>query len=259
MFGQGNENKVAVLMALDGDSYVKTKNGENKLELPYFFTHKDLIDVKTGKVELLKSSGEEIVLVAGESYKIEEDKELELININEFYTNLSQEKYFNQSQSNSALTVRGQKMDIVLFPISSKLADKEHAFIICDLKTTENIEIELDVINMQNDELIFSKKNIESTEIALKNIPLQQGNEYVWTMKIDGKETDQIGLITYLDNKKQEDLVRFELTDKADYIRAYQYYVGNEFWFAAKRTIQLGTEAYPETDLFIYLLEMMVN
>ncbi|MBI9067430.1 MAG: DUF928 domain-containing protein [Salinivirgaceae bacterium] len=259
VFGQIDKIKVAVLMAVNGDSYVKNKTGETKLEIPYFFQDKDVIEVRTGKVEILNSNGSELTLNKGDAYHIEIGKDAALLNVEEFYTNLSKEKYFTQSQSNSALTVRGQKTNIVLFPISSKLANKNQAFITCHLKTTEIVVIELEVLNMQNDEIVYSSKNITSTEIALNEMPLLPGQDYVWTLKADGKETDQIGLITYLDTEKQKALLQFNLKQKVDYLKAYQYYAEKELWFAAKRTIQMAAQAYPETDLFEYLLKMMLK
>jgi len=259
IFGQTNKMKVAVLVAVTGDSYVKNKTGETKLEIPYFFQNNDVIEVKTGKIEILNTNGSEVILNQGDVYSIEIRKDAVLLNIEEFYTNLSKEKYFTQSQSNSALTVRGQKTNMILFPISSKLANKNQAFITCNLKTAEIVSIEIEVLDMQNDELVYSNKNITSPEIALKDIPLLQGKDYVWTIKADGKEIDQIGLITYLNIEKQEELLQFSLKKKIDYLKAYQYYAENELWFAAKQTLQIAAQTYPKTDLFEYLLKMMLK
>ncbi len=259
LFGQKTKPKLALLLAINGEAFVNNKSGESKLNIPYFFENNDVVTVKTGSVEILQANGEEIILEAGKTHKITTSKDAELLKIDEFYTKLSKERHFTQSQSNSALTVRGQSVNMVLFPISSKLAYIDNAFITCNYKTTHKVTVELEVYNMLNDELVYSNKNILHTEIALNKIPLQQGNEYIWMIKADGKETDQIGLITYLDKSKQETLLHFELENKIDFLKAYQYYSNNELWFAAKHTIKLGAEKYPETHLFGYLLEMMVK
>ncbi|NOQ28213.1 MAG: hypothetical protein GQ564_22855 [Bacteroidales bacterium] len=259
LFGQKTKPKLALLLAIKGEAYVNSKSGENRLNIPYFFENNDVITVKTGSVELLQANGEEIKLEAGKTHKITLGKDTESLKIDEFYINLSKERYFTQSQSNSALTVRGQSVNVVLFPISSKLANIDNAFITVDFKTTEEVIVELEVFNMLNNELVYSNKNISKTEIALNEIPLQQGHDYIWMIKADEKETDQIGLITYLDKTKQETLQQFELNNKIDFLKAYQYYTNNELWFAAKHTIKLGTEKYPETDLFGYLMKVMLK
>ena len=94
---------------------------------------------------------------------------------------------------------------------------------------------------------------IKSKEVSLKDVGFKPGKSYYWSLK--ARDVLDIGIINVWTDEKQAELKKFTYNEKIDYLTAYNYYKEQELMYDARHVLKMAIGKYPESDLFVYLLE----
>ncbi len=247
------QNNSAALLSFEGEgNYYRGRKNAN-LKFPMLFNSGDKIKLTKGNASLLIADGSEINLKAGREFQIphlKKDEMLVTLDASIF------QDYVVQSQSNSLITVRGDSVSLTLYPISSKVINPKNSEIFW-LTNSKKLNYNFVIDHASTLSEVYRKEGFFDLKIELKQMNLLPGVEYTWTLSVKDSKLEQFGLISVLTDEERLGLPKFKLVSKMDYIKAYQYYEKNEFYFDAYNLIEKATRKYPKTDLFKYMLLKM--
>ena len=247
---QTNNNFAALLLSFHGKGTVVQDGFTSEIELPQSYKINDTLLLSEGKASLLLASGNEVRLSAGDKYIVPAVAPKDMIAPVD--PSLFGD-YEIQTQSNSAFTIRGNDAKLHIYPLSSKLIDPAEAILFWKIKDAKDVSISFSVIQLSSDEKIVDVNVAEDDYLSLDNIEFEKGEEYYWLFSIENTDMEEMGAITVLDNAEINELPEFKLDKKADYLKAYNYYMKNEFYFHAYEIIVEAQDRYPEANLFSYL------
>ena len=245
------QNNTAAFVHFKGEGVYKRGNKQQKLDFPMLFNSGDKIQINSGEAVILLANGEEANLSPQKEYTVPKIKKSEMIV--EFDASVFQD-FVAQSQSNSSITVRGDSLNLILYPISSKLTNKKRSEIIWQF-TDGNSSFDFEIYDSNTFDLLFSKKKFKGNSLNLNEIELLAGNDYTWNLKIVNTKAEQLGLISVVDEDEINKLPKADLTNKLSVVKVYQYYVKNEYYFDAYNLMKKANEKYPNISLFSYILD----
>lgn len=255
--GQGSKDYVAMLFALDGEG-VYTRDGKSEnLMVPQNYLKGDKILLSSGTATLMLFSGDEITLKANEEYTVsgttggagDSEKSTTLQSVSE----LIDEDHERISQRNAAYKVRGAFSAVKAFPSLSGLIDGSYAEVVLNVDVDAGFQLSLEVYDQETDEIIWYLDRIKTKEVSLRDVDFKPGKSYYWSLK--ARDVLDIGIINVWSDEKKSDLKEFAFNEKIDYLTAYNYYKDKELMYDARHVLKVAIEKYPESDLFLYLLE----
>lgn len=252
---QTDEEYTATLMSFNGSGQYIREGKASDIKFPQHFKQGDKIKISEGEVSILIASGEEVIVKKGQLYEIPEFKDN---NLASFDPDLFRD-YDIQSQSNSAFKVRGEEVKVRIFPMSTKLIDNSNATLHWLFANNETMPVNIAIYNLNNDKEILNKKIEKTTSLDLSTVDFTEGEEYYWIFSVEGNSQEQMGAISVINKNQKEKLPEFKFKTKADFLRAYSFYMKNEYLFEACSALSRACSKYPNVDLFKYLKEKSVN
>ncbi len=249
------QKNAGAFLSFVGEGNCTSGNSTKTLIFPMLFNGGDKIKLTKGTANLILANGKEVSVSISAEYEIPQMKKEEMIV--ELDASVFQD-YNVQSQSNSTIAVRSsgsksESVNLMLFPISSKVIDKSKARILWKINSSSKITPTIkfsDVITLDE---VYKLKGLSTNEIYLKDIPLKEGTQYTWAFITFVTNSEQNGIIELLSEKEKSALPHFTYGSKSEYIKAITYFIKNEFYFDAFNVIEEAIKKYPETDLFTYL------
>jgi hypothetical protein len=242
------------LLSFKGEGTYTHENSTKQLTFPLLFNGGDKVKITKGNANLILANGNEVPLSAVNEYTVPQFKKEEMIL--ELDPSVFQD-YDVQSQSNSALTMRGDSANLLLYPISAKVIDKNNARIFWNIQGKTPIKPGITFSDLNTLDVVYKTSDVQANEISLKNIPLKEGQEYTWTFNVKEANTEQLGIISIINNTTKAALPHFSYSSKTDYLKAYTFYNKNEYYFDAYNVIEEACKKFPEIDLFHYLNRKM--
>jgi hypothetical protein len=256
LMGQGSQDYVAMLFSLDGEGTYTRDGKSESLMVPQNYMKGDKILLTSGTATLMLFSGDEVNLKANEEYTVsgatsgsESGKNPALQSVSE----LIDEDHERISQRNAAYKVRGAFSAVKAFPSLSGLTDAGHAEIVLNVDVNASFNLALEVYDQASDELVWKLDKIQSKEVSLKDVDFKPGKSYYWSLR--ARDVLDIGIINVLTDEQKAELKSFTYTGKIDYLAAYDYYKSIEMMYDARYVLKKAIKKYPESDLFVYLLE----
>ena len=257
LFGQGNQDYVAMLFSLDGEGTYTRDGNSATLVVPQNYMKGDKILLTSGTATLMLFSGDEVNLKANEEYTVSDavsgseqsGKNPALQSVSE----LIDEDHERISQRNAAYKVRGAFSAVKAFPSLSGLTDASKAEVVLNVDVNSNFNLALEVYDQTTDELVWKLDRIQSKEVSLKDVNFAPGRSYYWSLK--ARDVLDIGIINVLSVEQNSELKKFTFDAKIDYINAYTYYKDIQLMYDARYVLKKAIKEYPESDLFVYLLE----
>ena len=250
-----SQNNSAALLSFDGEgSFTRGKN-ITQLRFPMLFNSGDKINLNTGNAHLMVSDGSEVHIVPLKEYSVPFLKNDEMIV--EFDASVFQD-FTVESQSNSSVALRGQIVSLVLYPISSKIIKNDNARIFLS-SDSNDLDFSFKLLNANTLDEVYNIEKLSGNVLEVRLLPLIKGEEYIWTLKAKDTKIEQLGIISTLTDNEIAEQPKFVLNNKIDYIKAYQYYEENEFYFDAYNVIEKANIRYKDIDLFKYILKKMTG
>jgi len=250
-----SQKNTAILMSLKGEGTVQRGNEHKPLGMSMLFHSGDNIKVSKGIATILIANGNEIKIAENKNYLVPILKRDEMLV--ELDPSIFQD-YGVQAQSNSSITLRGDSAELILYPISSQIINKNNARIYWKVIGDVKVKPIIAFFEFPSMEMVYSSKELTDNEILLKNIPLKEGVDYTWTLKIEETGSEQIGIITALSENQKKLIPEFSLETSLDYLKAFNYFSKNEYYFDAFNLVNEACKKFPETDLFLYLKKRMI-
>lgn len=245
------ENSAAFISYKGEGKYTRGSITE-KLKFPMLFSSGDEIHLKTGKAKLIIANGNEIDLKAGDKYKVPK------LNKEEIVLNLDASVYQDftiQPQGNVSVKLRDNNTIFFLFPENSKMI-KTHSNKIIISGDIKNLNLKIEISDANSLDVVYSG-NIVDSVLKLQEFPLEDGKDYTWTLYSKTTNFEHLGLISVLSEIETSELPNFKLKSVSDYLRTFQYYQKNEFFFETYNIIEKANKRFPEIDFFRLMLQKM--
>ncbi len=242
-------DSVAFLSNLKGTAVCIRKGSEKKLKIPFYFIKGDQVKVLNGNAIVVLFTEEEVKLSKGESYTFVNTQNLkpgtkELL------------IYNNTKQSNNSYKMRaiGDSKKAV-FPSQSKLINPSNAIIRFSPNAKNTMGYFFTCKEKDNNKKVFELLNSDSARIDLRGANLQAGKTYSWKIKF--KEHDAFGEFVFLSQEQADQIQKFELNNRASYVKAYNNYCNEACYFEAYQVIEEAILNYPDDENFIYLKSLL--
>lgn len=255
VIAQNNTETSAIMLSFNGKGEYFRNSKRNNIEFPQTFFNNDVIKISNGNAILLLGNGKEVVLKQGDSFEVPTITDNNLLSVDpKLFRN-----YGIQSYKNTMFKLRSEEIKLLISPISSKLIDKSNAYIYWKSDKKEKLKIKFRFYELLTDELVDSITIEDKNELHLGKINLEKGKEYYWLYTLDGCENEQMGAISVVSEDFSESLPKFKTKSKTEIIKAYNYYLSNEYIFEACHIIKKATQQFPKDSLFLFLQKNAKN
>jgi hypothetical protein len=144
-----------------------------------------------------------------------------------------------------------------VFPSKSNLIDNNNAFISLG-KMNKDVPLNLTLINYSTNDTVHKVEGYNKMQIPLRDLPIVEGVKYRWILNYKKKEVGSGDFYALTSNEKKQ-IERFDFHTAQDYVKAFTYYYSNGYYFDAQATLYKGINAYPNTELFNYLQQLLMN
>ena len=248
IYAQQTFNYPILLLPLAEHTVIKINGVERELESLLICINNDQIEIRKGKLSLLDTDGNEIILKEGEIIEIDESSNQEDSNM-KIITMSKISKFMNKPSSYLPNLYNNERNEFVIFPLKSKVYNK--ANIKFYLSQDFIPEMKLNIYLKDSDSLIWCKDGT-AKEFNFQNAPLEPGKSYTWRL-YNGSNSIK-GNFELLTEDQIQKMSMDSIKNKMDYLSLFFIFLENECKFDALTILDTAINQYPQSELFKKLL-----
>ncbi len=238
-------NYSALLLSLKGEGKYIRNEKEYSLSVPQSFLPGDKISVIKGNATLMLFSGDEISVIARNSYSIpsvvSSPEIAALVTDSDGSPGLL-------GQTGTAYQIRGEHS---AFPLKSKISDKKNAIIHLSSNNIPKNPIDFKLVHSLTQKTVWETENLTDSVIFLQNAPLDKGQAYYWEITGLTKGKPVIGTIIYPNQTELNMLKEFsEKESHYDYLVAISYFYQKKYFFEAYSILEKAIKKYPSVEIY---------
>ena len=206
------------------------------------------IEIQKGKLNLVDSYGNELILEAGEKIKIKEPINQDEVNSQTVSLNKIS-KFINSPSIYLPNLYNNERNNFTIFPLESKVNHKANIkFYISPAITSE---IKLNIYLQDSDSIIWQKKGYVN-DFCFHDAPLEFGKSYSWRL-YSGSNSIKGNFELLSEEQIQRDDTD-KIKTKIEYLTQFFNFLENECKFEALKTLIIANNQYPQSELFKDLL-----
>jgi hypothetical protein len=235
-------NSQVMIFPIEKPVIIELKGKQKELKLAWECNEVAEIKVITGKVCLVNSKGEETILGPDASFKVTRVDP----HSNSFPLNKTS-KYLNEPSVYFPVLYSDKRTNVVLFPVQSKIAKKEHLrFYYNDKDKIENAAFKIYAESTKD--VVWESKDFVN-EFTSEKITLKKGEEYCW--RIYSESNSAKGTFQLLDETRLKNLnfPKKRKNKKEDYINCFFALLDNHCFFDAAAVLLQAADKFPESEL----------
>ncbi|NOQ26714.1 MAG: hypothetical protein GQ564_15245 [Bacteroidales bacterium] len=237
-----------LLLPLEEHTVIKINETESELDSILIYHRTEQIEIRKGKLNLVDSYGNEIILEAGEKIKIKES-----INQNEVISQAISlnriSKFINSPSIYLPNLYNNERNNFTIFPLESKVNNKANIkFYISPAIVSE---MKLNIYLQDSDSIIWQKKGY-ANDFSFHDAPFESGKSYSWRL-YSGSNSIKGNFELLSEDQIQRDDIDKILT-KIEYLSRFFNFLENECKFEALKTLIIARNQYPQSEIFKKLI-----
>ncbi|MBK8807327.1 MAG: hypothetical protein IPO21_12065 [Bacteroidales bacterium] len=240
---------VAILISLKGEGSLKKGNSKEEiLAVSRTLQDGDLLKLSNGKAVIMYFNGQEVELIAGESYTVKSESGNAFTGALYAMTEIGSGALL--SQSGSMHSIRGLKH---VYPSKSKYKIGESAsFIVSQKFSEDSLSIEFADSKTLKKMWVFPLKD---SVFSLDSVSFEIGKTYHWTVKGLTSNMPELGTVVIDENQP----IIAEPQNKLDYLNAITLCYRELYVFKALEYCNEAKQKFPEITIFNVIYANMLE
>ncbi len=244
----------ALLLSFKGSGKLIRGDEEMDLELPQSFISGDKVVLTDGSAKLLLFSGDEVSIVATNTYDIPSVE-----SASSTITSLASSEAKGSGllgQSGMAYRMRGENN---VFPVKSKIINTDNAIIRFQFDEPLTKPLSFKLVDSETQKTVWARENITDSTLSLSKITFEQGKSYYWTLSGMPTGKPVMGVISSSTNKDVKDIeANKDKKTHLDYIESILIFHRYNYYFEAHELLQEAIAKFPDAEVYKKMRENLL-